>query len=190
MRGFVILFFQAMFLMASAQINTVWWKMPSRQSAGSSIRFVSNASEVIVRYKITDSNMPNTIPANAANGVDLYAIDSDGMWHWAAPDIGIPDSGNYIFSQLRPNDNFHKLGREYELFLPLFSSIEDLQIGVPQGSLFNVLPIRPEKPIVVFGSSIVKGEGASRPGLAWTNILSRQLDRNVVNLGFFWKYLT
>lgn len=184
MRGFVILFFQALFFMASAQTNTVWWKLPSRQSAGPSIRFVSNAPEVIVHCTITASKIQNTIPAAAANGVDLYAIDSDGMWHWAAPSIWIPDSGNYIFSQLRPNDNFHKLGREYELFLPLFSSIEDLQIGVPQGSLFNVLPIRPEKPIVVFGSSIVQGHGATRPGLAWSNILSRNLDRNVLNLGF------
>ncbi len=184
MRGFVLLIFQSIFLMASAQTDIVWWKLQSRQSAGHSMRFVSNAPEIIVRYKITASKTQNIFPATAANGVDLYAIDSDGMWHWAAPNIGIPDSGNYIFSQLLPNDNFHKLGREYELFLPLFSSIKDLQIGVPQGSLFNVLPIRPEKPIVVFGSSIVKGEGASRPGLAWTNVLSRQLDRNVVKLVF------
>ena len=184
MRGFVLLIFQSIFLMASAQTDIVWWKLQSRQSAGHSMRFVSNAPEIIVRYKITASKTQNIFPATAANGVDLYAIDSDGLWHWAAPNIGIPDSGNYIFSQLLPNDNFHKLGREYELFLPLFSSIEDLQIGVPQGTLFNVLPIRPEKPIVVFGSSIVKGEGASRPGLAWTNVLSRQLDRNVVKLVF------
>jgi lysophospholipase L1-like esterase len=148
------------------------------------MRFVSNAPEIIVRYKITASKTQNIFPTTAANGVDLYAIDSDGLWHWTAPNIGITDSGDYIFSQLRPNDNFHKLGREYELFFPLHNSIEDLQIGVPQGSLFNVLPIRPEKPIVVFGSSIVKGEGASRPGLAWTNILSRQLDRSVVKLVF------
>ena len=184
MRGFVLLIFQSIFLMASAQTDIVWWKLQSRQSAGHSMRFVSNAPEIIVRYKITASKTQNIFPATAANGVDLYAIDSDGLWHWAAPHIGIPDSGNYIFSQLRANDNFHKLGREYELFFPLHNSIEDLQIGVPQGTLFNVFPIRPEKPIVVFGSSIVKGEGASRPGLAWTNVLSRQLDRNVVKLVF------
>jgi lysophospholipase L1-like esterase len=184
MRGFVLLIFQSIFLMASAQTDIVWWKLQSRQSAGHSMRFVSNAPEIIVRYKITASKTQNIFPATAANGVDLYAIDSDGLWHWAAPRIGIPDSGNYFFSQLRANDNFHKLGREYELFFPLHNSIEDLQIGVPQGTLFNVFPIRPEKPIVVFGSSIVKGEGASRPGLAWTNVLSRQLDRNVVKLVF------
>jgi lysophospholipase L1-like esterase len=184
MRGFIVFFFQIIFLAASAQTDIVWWKLPSRQSAGHSMRFVSNAPEIIVRYKITASKTQNIFSETAANGVDLYAIDSDGLWHWAAPNIGIPDSGNYIFSQLRPNDNFHKLGREYELFFPLSNSIEDLQIGVPQGSLFNVLPIRPEKPIVVFGSSIVKGEGASRPGLAWTNVLSRQLDRNIVKLVF------
>ncbi len=184
MRGFFILLFQAMFLMASSQTDTVWWKLQSRQGTGLSLRFVSNAPEIIVQYKPSAPIPTKNTTATAASGVDLYAIDSDGMWHWAAPNVGISDSGNYIFSQLRPNDNFHKVGREYELFLPLFSSIEDLQIGVPKGSLLNPLPIRSEKPIVVLGSSIVHGQGATRPGLAWRNILSRNLDRNVLNLGF------
>jgi lysophospholipase L1-like esterase len=47
-----------------------------------------------------------------------------------------------------------------------------------------MIPMRAEKPIVVLGSSIVQGEGATRPGMSWTNILSRKLDRNVINLGF------
>ena len=184
MRGFVFLMFQAMFFMASAQTDTVWWKPGSRQTPGLSLRFVSNAPEMIVQYKLSATIPTRNTSAVAANSVDLYAIDSDGLWHWASSKSLIKDSVQHVFFQLLANDNFHKLGREYQLFLPLFSSIDDLKIGVPQGSLLKPLPVRAEKPIVVLGSSIVQGEGATRPGLAWTNILSRNLDRDVLNFSF------
>ena len=41
-----------------------------------------------------------------------------------------------------------------------------------------------KKPVVYYGSSIAQGASASRPGLAYTNLLSRRLDRGFVNFGF------
>ncbi len=159
------------------------WNL-SRNSAGLSIRFVSNAPQIIIRYKVTGSvSMPH-MPATGVSGVDLYGIDSDGGWHLAAGKYSFKDTVQYNFAQLKPNDNYHKLGREYRLYLPLYNSVRDLEIGVPAGSIFTVLPQRPEKPIVVYGTSIAQGACASRPGMAWTNILARKLDRTVINLGF------
>jgi lysophospholipase L1-like esterase len=106
------------------------------------------------------------------------------MLHWASGKYSFKDTIQYVFDNLRPNDNFHKLGREYQLFLPLFNSVKNLEIGVTNGSLFKIQPHRIEKPIVVYGTSIAHGACASRPGMAWTNILSRKLDRSVINLGF------
>jgi lysophospholipase L1-like esterase len=48
----------------------------------------------------------------------------------------------------------------------------------------NVLPARKEKPIVTYGTSICQGACASRPGMAWTNILERKLERPIINMGF------
>jgi lysophospholipase L1-like esterase len=156
----------------------------SRQTAGLSIRFLSNASEIIVRYKINGPvNRPN-IPSAGVSGVDLYAIDSDGMPHWASGKFSFKDTVQYTFSGLRQNDNFHKLGREYQLFLPLYNTVSNLEIGVLNDNTFKILPLRKEKPIIVYGTSIAQGASASRPGMAWTNILSRKLDRTVINLGF------
>jgi lysophospholipase L1-like esterase len=47
-----------------------------------------------------------------------------------------------------------------------------------------LLPIADEKPIVAYGTSIMNGACASRPGLAWTNILGRKLNAKMINLGF------
>jgi len=40
------------------------------------------------------------------------------------------------------------------------------------------------KPLVAYGTSILQGGCASRTGMAHTNILSRKLNREVINLGF------
>ena len=168
---------------AAALVRKPVWDL-SQQTAGLSIRFVSNAPEIIVRYKVTGPVNKPHISSTAFSGVDLYATDSDGMLHWTSGKYSFKDTVQYIFAALRPNDNFHKLGREYQLFLPLFNTVSNLEIGVPIGSVFKILPPRLEKPIVVYGTSIAQGACASRPGMAWTNILSRNLDRSVINLGF------
>src|SRR5690606_298630 len=59
-----------------------------------------------------------------------------------------------------------------------------LEIGVSKQASFTALPARTEKPVVVYGTSIAQGGCASRPGMAWTAILERQLGVPMVNLGF------
>nr|MBI1232641.1 hypothetical protein [Cytophagales bacterium] len=46
------------------------------------------------------------------------------------------------------------------------------------------MPTSLERPIVVYGTSIAQGACASRPGMAWTAIMGRHLNRTVINLGF------
>jgi lysophospholipase L1-like esterase len=41
-----------------------------------------------------------------------------------------------------------------------------------------------ERPVVFYGTSITQGASASRPGLGYVNLIGRQLDVPVVNLGF------
>ena len=77
--------------------------------------------------------------------------------------------------------------REYMLYLPLYDGLASLYIGVDSLStigqpLINS-PLR-DKPIVMYGTSILQGACASRAGMAHTNILSRRLNRECINLGF------
>lgn len=156
----------------------------SQQPAGLFLRFFSNAPQIKVRYQIVGSpGMPH-MPATGVSGVDLYAIDSDGTWHFCTGKYSFKDTVEYNFDKLSPSDKYHQLGREFRLYLPLYKAISGLEIGVAEGSKFNPLPLMQEKPIVVYGTSIAQGACASRPGMAWTNILSRKLDRPVINLGF------
>ncbi len=159
----------------------------AKKAAGLMIRFRSNAPEIQVRFGVQNKNggmALNHMPATGVSGVDLYAIDSDGKEIWCAGKRSFGDTVRYVFPILQPNDGYHDQGREYRLYLPLYNQVNWLEIGVGETAYFEALPVRQEKPIVVYGTSIAQGACASRPGMAWTAILGRKLDRPVINLGF------
>lgn len=152
----------------------------SRHSAGMAARFKTDAKAISVRYQLLFKKvaMPH-MPATGVSGVDLYARNDEGQWRWLA--VTRPESQTFeggLASGLDGN------GREYLLYLPLYNGVESLEIGVPEGATFEPLPPRAARPIVCYGTSILHGACASRPGMAWTAILGRRLDRPVINLGF------
>jgi lysophospholipase L1-like esterase len=148
------------------------------------LRFRANAGEIKVRYVVEGRQALPHMPATGVSGLDLYAISSDGDWRWCTAKYAFGDTIEYHFRNIEPNDNYHKLGREYRLYLPLYSPVKWMEIGVPEGSLFTPLAVRSDKPIVIYGTSIAQGACASRPGMAWPTILSRKLDHPLLNLGF------
>ena len=163
--------------------NDVWNN--STRSAGLMIRFRSNSKEIRIRYQTENGKkIMEHMPSTGISGVDLYAINSDGKEIWAAAERSFQDTIIYKYKRLNPNDYYHKLGREYRLYLPLYDKVEWLEIGIIKDSHFKPLKVREEKPIVVYGTSIAQGACASRPGMAWTSILGRKMDRPLINLGF------
>lgn len=159
------------------------WNL-SHNAAGLLIRFKASTDQVVVRYTVTGRHALPHMPATGVSGVDLYALTSDGDWRWCTGKYAFNDTLEYRFTNLEPNDQYHQKGREYRLYLPLYNSVKWLKIGVPKGTSFTPLPTRIEKPVVVYGTSIAQGACASRPGMAWTAILGRKLDRPIINLGF------
>ena len=152
----------------------------AQQSAGLSVRFLTNSGQIVVRYKVSGNLNMYHMPSSGVSGLDLYAKDSLGNWMWKNGHYSFQDTITCNFSPINRNED----GIEYRLYLPLYNSVEWMEIGVLENSTFKVLPARTETPIVVYGTSIAQGACSTRPGLAWVNILSRKLDLPVVNLGF------
>jgi len=150
----------------------------SRNSAGLQLRFKSNAAEIIVKYTVTGNLQMPHMPATGVSGIDLYAVNDDGSWLWAAGKYSFGDTITYRFLSVSASE------RVYTLYLPLYNTVKWMKVGVPVENSFAALPARKEKPIVVYGTSIAQGACASRPGLAWTNILGRRLNCPIINLGF------
>ena len=168
---------------AEKSVREPVWNL-SKHAAGLNIRFRSNAYEIKIRYQVGGGlNMPH-MPSTGVSGVDLYAKNADGEWIWCRGKYSFGDTITYDFKDITPNDQYHQLGREYHLYLPLYNSVKWMEIGVADDALFEPIPLRKEKPIVVYGTSIAQGGCASRPGMAWSNILSRKTGKPIVNLAF------
>jgi lysophospholipase L1-like esterase len=74
--------------------------------------------------------------------------------------------------------------RAYRLNLPLYNGVTSLAVGVRKGAAFEGVKPRREGAILFYGTSITQGGCASRPGMSFTSILGRRLDRPVLNFGF------
>lgn len=167
---------------AEKMVSEGIWELAS-QTAGLQLRFRTNADEIIIRYIVGGNIQMPHMPATGVSGVDLYSKNIDGKWKWAAGRFSFGDTITYHFSNLVTTDQ-HVRNRDYTLYLPLYNSVKWMEIAVAKPSVFTPLPARIDRPIIVYGTSIAQGACATRPGLAWSSILSRKLDLPVINLGF------
>lgn len=171
-------------LRAEGKVRGAVWGL-SRQSAGLSVCFHTNAPSVKVRYKVTGGLNMFHMPTTGVSGVDLYATDANGQLRWCASkfNLSYKDTINYEFKDLTYFTGEDR-GYDYELFLPLYNEVAWMEIGVAEGHELRFLPAPSEQPIVVYGTSIAQGACASRTGMAWTNIVHRESRYPVINLGF------
>lgn len=155
------------------------WNL-SKNSAGEYIRFTSNATDIVVQYAVSGNKSMNHMPATGVSGVDLYVQDMQNKWHWVRGAFNFEDTIEYKFSGIAAPSAI----KEFRLYLPLYNTVTWLNIGVPENNTFSALPVTQEKALVLYGTSILQGGCASRPGLGWSNILGRKLNMPVINLGF------
>lgn len=167
---------------AKAQVRPAVWDL-SRHTAGLALYFYSNAPQLTVRYQVEGAQSMPHMPATGVSGIDLYRIDPDGGWQFCLGGYRFGDTIRYDYS-LESKNPYHKHGYEYRLYLPLYTHVKWMEIGIPEDSECTFLPASPEKPIVLYGTSIAQGACASRPGMAWSTILQRSLDYPLINLGF------
>ncbi|MCE5346215.1 MAG: SGNH/GDSL hydrolase family protein [Bacteroidales bacterium] len=156
------------------------WNL-GQHSAGISIRFRTNSPDIIVRWTDLTDNKMDHMAFTGIKGVDLYAYVNGG---WRYVNTGRVKGKSNEFTLVKSGGNIY---REYLLNLPLYDGIDSLSIGVKTDADIS-LPAEKylidKKPVVYYGTSIAQGGCASRPGMAFTNILSRELDRSFINMGF------
>ena len=121
------------------------------------------------------------MPAIGVSGIDIYKQDADGKWRYVRSG-GIHDAkkGGSVKISWTP-------GTPCLVNLPLYNGIKSFSLGIDPGASVNALGPRKSgiaKPVVFYGTSITHGGCCSRPGLAFVNIVGRDLDVPVVNLGF------
>jgi len=162
--------------------NSVW--NLAKNSAGLTVSFKTNSDEIIVRYQVAGIYSMPYMPSTGVSGIDLYSTDNSMYWVHASGMFNFGDTIVYRFKNLGRNSESPSSSGMWKLYLPLYNTVKWIEIGVPKGFDFSFMTARKKRPIVVYGTSIVQGACASRPGMAWTAILGRSLNTPVINLGF------
>lgn len=159
------------------KVRPAVWDL-SKASSGLSVRFLSNTSTIYLKWELLNNKSMNHMAETGIKGLDLYCkIGND----WQYINTARPEGKKNEFLMVT---NMTKEMREYKIFLPLYDGLEQLKIGIDSLSLIYKPDRSVQKPIVFYGTSITQGGCASRPGMAYSNIISRKLNIECVNYGF------
>ena len=155
-------------------------------TSGGTVRFATDSRRIMVRITLKHALPGGNMPYSGTGGAEL------------AVNCGTPDESFYPvmiptaeeLAGKKPIQRTFTVApekqlREYTLFLPLYSGVMSLEIGVHPGSrLIAPRPMKTKDPICFYGSSITQGGCASRPSNSYSAMLCRELDAPQMNLGF------
>lgn len=150
-------------------------------TAGGQVRFRTNSKKLAVKVRLQGKANMFHMPATGQCGFDCY-IGEPGEQRFAGVTKYDHTQEQYEVTLFERQEEDSVL---ITLNFPLYQGVKELWIGLQAGSAIQPPPPYPsEKRLIFYGTSILQGGCASRPGMAYTNILSRTLNREIINLGF------
>ncbi len=153
----------------------------SHHTAGGRIRFKTNSPYICIKTETPAfMHMPHFTLCGSA-GFDLYK-KQDGIDCFVGTFVPPKDMKTGYESSLNTGASEET---EFTIHFPLYSRMKKVEIGLKAGSTLKAageykFPI----PVVYYGSSVTQGGCASRPGMAYQNIISREIGCDHINLGF------
>lgn len=146
-------------------------------ASGQAVLFKTNSKRIDAKWRLSSYNVGNNMTAIVHSGLDLY-IKKDNRWEYAgvARPKGVESSYTLV-------DNMDDEEKECILYLPLYNTLESLEIGIEKNAHIIGAPTPFEKTIVIYGSSITQGASASRAGMSYTSRMARSLNWDFINLG-------
>lgn len=154
-------------------------------STGGICAFYSNTNIIKIKVKLSFKFHMGHMPYTGQAGFDLYIGDNlQNMKFYRTSNFDF-DRSEYEFTFFNHQEK-SKVNKLYVLNFPLYATVEEVLIGINSESdvspcldLFN-----DNNKIVFYGTSITQGGCASRPGMSYTQILSRMLGVECLNYGF------
>ena len=151
-------------------------------TAGMQFRFATDSKKLVFKWvPYSGSLAMNHMPATGVSGIDIYKFDAASC-KWRYVKTGRIDNakGGEVSVGWTP-------GTPCLVNLPLYNGIKSFSLGIDTNATVSALEPRKSgvtKPVVFYGTSITHGGCCSRPGMSFVNIVGRDLDVPVVNLGF------
>lgn len=153
----------------------------SEESAGGRVRFSTDSPFIAIRAKFRVVGRSPHLTLISSSGFDLY-IDGDFGSRFVK-EFRMPYEIEDSYEQIIYLDA--GVMRSYTINFPVHAVVETLEVGIKPGALLEAgRPYRDIKPMVFYGSSIVHGTAATRPGYIYPAIISRELNIDFKDVGF------
>lgn len=150
-----------------------------RMSSGISVAFKTNSTVISVQTVYGTPGWPSNTNGISGRGYDLYIKDS-GRWIYAASKVA-PD--NNLEKNLVLIKNMDGEEKECLLYLPLYSEVNSVKIGVQEDAVIEPVENPFRHRVAVFGSSFTHGSSTSRAGMTWPAQFSRNTGLQLLSLG-------
>ena len=150
-----------------------------RCSAGLAVLFRTNSSVISVLTDFGYINRNANTMGIAQRGYDLY-IKKDGKWLYAAAQANGPGKEEQNLVLIKDMDETMK---ECMLYLPIYSEVYSMKIGVQEGAVIESLESPFRHRIAIFGSSYTHGISTTRPGMSYPMQLMRKTGLQLLSLG-------
>ncbi len=154
----------------------------SRYPVGMYVAFRTNSSQVSATWENVSRWIGDNMTPIFQLGLDLYIKDGERWVFCGVGRVSVNPEKNCRTKSLIKN--LPEGDKEFLLYLPCWSELTRLEIGVDKDATIEALPSPFRHKVVVYGSSITHGASASRPGMAYPARMSRNLGIDFVNFGF------
>ncbi|MCC3377389.1 SGNH/GDSL hydrolase family protein [Cohnella sp. REN36] len=153
----------------------------ANHTAGGQIVFRTDSSALTVQVRLSGPANMNHMPATGQCGFDCY-LGPPGRQVYCNTAKYDHTQTSYSFAMF---EGLAREMRDVTLIFPLYQGVEEVRIGLDRDAAVHAPPPYVfDRKIVIYGTSITQGGCATRPGMAYPNILSRRIDAEFVNLGF------
>lgn len=163
----------------------------SKNTAGGRVRFVTDSPYVAIRVEEPFEQPFSHMTIAGKCGVSLFVNNMfSGTVMPSYEQIMKSDTlcggnGKFVFDGIKYPYRTNAEPYSVEIFLPLYSAVNSIYIGLKKGSeIRKASTYKHKKPVLFYGSSITQGGCASKPGDDYVNRLCRMLDTEILNLGF------
>ena len=150
-----------------------------RCCAGLAVAFRTNSPSVHIRHSGNFSHKSSSTTGHASHGYDLY-VRKNGKWVWAISRGADLDNPEKEISLIRNTGNSMK---EYLLYLPIYSELSSLKIGVEEGCVLESVDSPFRHRVAVYGSSFTQGISISRAGMSYPAQFTRHTGIQMLPLG-------
>ena len=150
-----------------------------RCSAGLAVLFETTSSTISVKPDYGYLNRGVNTMGISLRGYDLY-IMKDGQWLYAAskaPADGREENNLVLIKDLPQGV------KKCMLYLPIYSELYSLKIGVEKGSGITPMESPFRYRVGIFGSSFTQGISTSRPGMSYPMQFMRHTGIQILSLG-------